>query len=353
MITHRLVLLASAALLTSAGTVSAHLHFTINTNPVVPQGNQIGIETYDDDAPDLHGNYAQFPNAAGELTLMDGTPLTITLNTLVPAGQSYAGFLAGEAPTLTTDLYVDNGSGHLSGGDFWYEIHSLSPVAGVGGSPSAHLVWTIPANADENPTINPAEVAVAGAPTREGRSLDLGYDEHLHGETLFVDEPGLYNVGLIGWDKNGLYLDSPLTSFRVYAPIPGDTNLDGKVDFADLVNLARNYGASSGETWQTGDFYGTGAVTFDDLVILARHYGQSLGATAAPAIVPEPASLGALLLAGAVLARRRRHTVSFGSRRRLAADSPIARGSMYRIGTTLVSTGDPYNDPMNAFGWQA
>src|SRR5579884_1984527 len=200
------ILIGSTVLLAAARPAAAHLHFTVNTYPTGP-GAQAGIETYDDDAPDLHGNYSQLPDSSGQLTFIDGSPLTITLETLVGSGQAYPGFIAGEAPTLTTDLYVDNGSGHLVGGDFWYEIHSLAPVAGKGGSASARLVWTIPADADENPTVNPAETATAGASPREARSLDLGYDEHLHGETLYVDQPGLYNVGMIVWDKNGKYLD--------------------------------------------------------------------------------------------------------------------------------------------------
>jgi len=296
---------ASAALLLSCGAARAHLHFTINTNPT-SQGNQIGIEIYDDEAADLHGNYSQFRNSNGQLTFKDGTPLTVALDTLVPAGQPYAGSLAGEAPTLTTDFYVDNGSGHLTGGDFWYEIHSFAPVPGAGGSSLAKLVWTIPADADENPTVNPAEVAVAGAATREGRSLDLGYDEHLHGETIFIDRPGKYDVGMIGWDKNGVYLDSPLTTFRVYAPIPGDANLDGKVDFADLLIVAQNYGTSTATSWQTGDFYATGKVDFSDLLVLAQHYGESLGSTSgAAAPVPEPSTFVSIGLVPFFIARRR------------------------------------------------
>ena len=298
---------ASAVLLMLCSELAtAHLHFTINTNPTL-QGNQIGIETYDDDAPDLHGNYAQFPNSAGQLTFTDGTPLTITLDTLVPAGQTYAGYVAGEAPTLTTDLYVDNGSGHLTGGDFWYEIHTLSRLSGLRGAAAGQLAWTIPANADENPTVNPAEIAVAGAATREGRSLDLGYDEHLHGETIFVDQPGLYSLGLIGWDKNAVYLDSPLTSFRIYVPIPGDTNLDGKVDFSDLLALAQHFGTSNGGTWQTGSFYGDGMVNFSDLLVLAQHYGESFSEPATASAVPEPTltAVGAAAIAATGVRRRR------------------------------------------------
>ena len=58
-------------------------------------------------------------------------------------------------------------------------------------------------------------------------------------------------------------------------PIPGDIDRDGKVDFADLVILARNFG-KSGLTWDQGDLNGDGKVDFNDLVILARHYGAAV-----------------------------------------------------------------------------
>ena len=63
-------------------------------------------------------------------------------------------------------------------------------------------------------------------------------------------------------------------SASVYVPLAGDINRDGKVDFTDLVILARNYGRA-GATWDTGDLDGDGKVDFADLVILARHYGST------------------------------------------------------------------------------
>lgn len=109
--------------------------------------------------------------------------------------------------------------------------------------------------------------------------------------------------------------------FTFDLPLPGDTNLDGKVDFTDLVTLARNYGAALNPAqlgWYQGDFNGDGKVGFDDLIILARHYGQTIDNLPVPqfaadfhvdlarafAAVPEP-SAAALLIAAVLCGTRR------------------------------------------------
>ena len=98
--------------------------------------------------------------------------------------------------------------------------------------------------------------------------------------------------------------------------VPGDVNLDGKVDFSDLVALARNYGQAGG--WLQGDFDNDGTVGFDDLTILARNYGQALTAAQlgwldpslrsevdrAFAEVPEPRCFSVLSLGTGIFLRR-------------------------------------------------
>jgi Carbohydrate binding module (family 6)/Fibronectin type III domain len=57
------------------------------------------------------------------------------------------------------------------------------------------------------------------------------------------------------------------------APLAGDANNDGIVNFGDLLVLAQNYGRSS-SLWEHGDFDGDGLVGFSDLLALAQNYQQ-------------------------------------------------------------------------------
>lgn len=61
--------------------------------------------------------------------------------------------------------------------------------------------------------------------------------------------------------------------------IPGDANLDNKVNVSDLGLLAANYGKTAGVGWTTGDFNADGKVDVSDLGLLAAHYGEGTGAS--------------------------------------------------------------------------
>ena len=116
------------------------------------------------------------------------------------------------------------------------------------------------------------------------------------------------------------YLDNIRTTTDA---LPGDANLDGKVNFSDLLTLAQNYGGTN-LLWQDGDFTGEGKVDFSDLLILAQHYGQGTptggqlaGLPAgfradverAFAEVPEPVGLPLLIGAGLIAVSRSRRAV--------------------------------------------
>jgi hypothetical protein len=101
----------------------------------------------------------------------------------------------------------------------------------------------------------------------------------------------------------------------------GDATLDGAVNFADLLALARNYNATNAH-WYQGDFTYDGTVNFADLLTLAKNYNAAMPAAdalpgapaafvgdlaAAFAQVPEPsAALLATAACGFALTARRR-----------------------------------------------
>jgi hypothetical protein len=102
--------------------------------------------------------------------------------------------------------------------------------------------------------------------------------------------------------------------------VSGDATMDGAVNFADLLALAKNYNAQDAY-WMQGDFDYDGRVNFSDLLLLAKHYngavaGEALAAgpagfeadvaAAFAQAVPEPGAVGWVVAAGVGLARRRR-----------------------------------------------
>lgn len=163
-----------------------------------------------------------------------------------------------------------------------------------------------------------------GASPRDALRADLaagrilsGTGDPLKGKVVIVEASAAGATGTWG----GQPVDG--SSVLVLYTLSGDANVDRIVNFDDLLRLAQNYGISSGKDWTDGDFDGNGAVNFDDLLPLAQNYGTSVSALQAAqldgiagssfssdfalarSLVPEPASLAALVLAG-VASRRRR-----------------------------------------------
>jgi hypothetical protein len=120
----------------------------------------------------------------------------------------------------------------------------------------------------------------------------------------------------------GAYFDNLL----VETAVPGDANLNGKIDPDDYALIDRNFGkAVTG--WAAGDFNGDGTVDLNDYLVIDTSFGQQGGQYAAEGLiaarsaefgaayaaalavaVPEPATLGAMavLASAATLGRRRR-----------------------------------------------
>jgi probable HAF family extracellular repeat protein len=126
---------------------------------------------------------------------------------------------------------------------------------------------------------------------------------------------GINDAGQVtGWGTNS---SGQLRAFLLTPTLPGDANLDGKVDINDLTIVLAHYG-QTGVTWTTGEFTGDGTVDINDLTIVLAHYGQSLGASAGGgniSAVPEPAALASLaagflaLLAHSLFQRSRQESI--------------------------------------------
>jgi hypothetical protein len=93
----------------------------------------------------------------------------------------------------------------------------------------------------------------------------------------------------------------------------GDANIDGNVNFADLLIVAQNYNAAV-TGWAGGSFDGNATVDFADLLVLAQNYGFgelnasnfSLDWALARSMVPEPTTLMTIMAAAGLTLKRRK-----------------------------------------------
>ena len=76
-----------------------------------------------------------------------------------------------------------------------------------------------------------------------------------------IDSTG--HIAGVGITNSGTY-----DAFLMMPALPGDANLDGKVDINDLTVVLGNYSQSVGMSWTTGDFNGDGRVDINDLTIV-------------------------------------------------------------------------------------
>jgi hypothetical protein len=139
-----------------------------------------------------------------------------------------------------------------------------------------------------------------------------------HLATLTLDttgvQPGIYTLDVGGTKFGSTTFTTPtpptettvnphLTNGHVIVTYPGDANMNGTVDFGDLLILAQNYGRNA-ENFSGGDFNHDGNVGFDDLLILAQNYGKTVQAVPVPMAVF--GGLGLIGLIGCVRYHRSR-----------------------------------------------
>ena len=122
----------------------------------------------------------------------------------------------------------------------------------------------------------------SGPPLNDGNSADwlLVFTGGGH-TTLAAWTTGTsHTVAVSGWGT--LHLTS--TPFYVNPTLlPGDANLDGRVDVLDLAILAANYRKQVTGGWLQADFNNDGVVDVEDLALLAANYRHSFASDVVPA----------------------------------------------------------------------
>jgi uncharacterized repeat protein (TIGR03803 family)/autotransporter-associated beta strand protein len=137
----------------------------------------------------------------------------------------------------------------------------------------------------------------------------------------------LYGIGYAD-GKDGKVSGLSSGQIEVMYTLPGDANLDGLVNGADFTILAANFNQPV-HGWDQGDFNYDGLVNAADFTDLAANFNQSVSGAAVSggdiealdafaaanglplptfANVPEPASVGMIVMAGFGILRRRRRS---------------------------------------------
>ena len=77
------------------------------------------------------------------------------------------------------------------------------------------------------------------------------------------------------WGENVGWINLDDENHFVVLLHDGDLDFDGDVDLADLSELLRNYGTTSGMNWEDGDIDGDDDVDLADLSALLSRYGET------------------------------------------------------------------------------
>jgi hypothetical protein len=259
---------------------SASVEFEINTYTYDPPADGPEVRLYgyagNGQVDVADATRTSIPNGIGP-TVTDLRPTTITLNTsvienLLGGGSGYLGLLA---------------VGSADFNQFGFDTLEWD----VATAPHLTLNYALPLPGDFNDdsAVNADDIDLLTAAIRAS-SGNLTFD--VNGDNAVSD------------DDFAHYIEDILGTH------PGDTNLDGVVNFCDLAALAANYGQSP-RGWGSGNANTDLAVNLIDLTTMATYYAggqsQALADWQSLASVPEPGALGIfMLLATAGCARLRK-----------------------------------------------
>ena len=227
------------------------------------------------------GSTVMLNGAIGNAVLdLNGQPQTIGA-----LGNTIGGAVELGGATLTLD--------NSAGSSFSGQIQGLGMLVKQGSG-----TLTLAASALQGCGLSVAggQVVVSGTTASRVASLDLkGGTLNLGDSTLLIDYGSgrdpidrirSYIVGDVapltgaslplgyGDSADGLVSGLPANTVVVKPTLAGDANLDGKVDFVDLLVVAQHYNGTQA-AWTRGDFNGDGIVNFADLLVMAQNYGKA------------------------------------------------------------------------------
>jgi hypothetical protein len=194
------------------------------------------------------------------------------------------------------------------------------PVGGIGGETTLPVVYvdsiTLPTAEGVDMVFRDIYAAVLDVEGLDVAGI-LGFNALTTGylDAIFTEDTGVFHQAVLDFTDPTQWmmrLDVNPEDDNVIDPaIPGDANLDGSVDIADLVRLSQNYSKQDYSLWLEGDFNHDGKVDIADLVLLSQHYSQTTAlsdsASALSTInTPEPASALFVIMLAAITLRRRR-----------------------------------------------
>jgi hypothetical protein len=233
--------------------------------------------------PNLAGQYYTFQkDGAGKLIVNRAQNVTLFVNggtvQMIPSGASNA---------VTAVYYMQIAAGaklDLTNNGFLYDYTGTSPQDDV-----RNMLATGYAGGSWNG--NSITSSTAAAAASGAHKTGIGYAD--------TADPGVADAITNFTDQT---IDG--TSILLRYTLMGDSNLDGTVDSGDFNQLANAFN-SSGQHWFTGDFNYDGIVNALDFNAIASNFGSSLAAPALGSVVPEPATIAAMMLAPLFFVRRR------------------------------------------------
>lgn len=131
---------------------------------------------------------------------------------------------------------------------------------------------------DYNNELNPEDNTATVVITVVDERADTNGDSTLDGRDIDALSQAIRSESSdVVFDVNGDgridALDRDMLLDELFAVPRGDANLDGRVSFADFLNLSASFGGIA--EWNSGDFDGNGFADIDDFFILLSNYGNS------------------------------------------------------------------------------